>query len=91
MRIVLVAVAVMGVLSTGRCERSCAAHEVTYDGPAHPRLRHLYKKTAPPAEPVTTFPRAYPWGYFGARPSNQRVSHRGYYGEYYEWAYRRAY
>ena len=69
------------------------AHEVENNGPAHPRLKHFYRKpaTAAPPEAAVTFPRAYPWGYFGAQPTRRHVSHRGYYGEYYEWGYYRAY
>jgi hypothetical protein len=91
MRFVLAAAVLLSVISVGQLGRSCLAHEVTYNGPAHSVLKHVYKKPAPAAEPVTVFPRAYPWGYFGAQPTRQKVYHRGYYGDYYEWGYRRTY
>ena len=33
----------------------------------------------------------YSWGYFGARYRPGYVSHKGYYGDYTQWGYRRGY
>jgi len=33
----------------------------------------------------------YQWGYFGARYRPACVSHKGYYGDYTQWGYRRGY
>ena len=67
------------------------AHEVQYTGPA--KLLHKHKApVSEPAGPSTAgFRRAYAWGYFGAQPGRYKVYHRGYYGEYFEWGYRRSY
>jgi hypothetical protein len=41
-----------------------------------------------PAVDLGTVPR-YPWGYFGAKPEPYHVYHRGYYGDYFDWSFRR--
>ncbi|MBI3468625.1 MAG: hypothetical protein HY000_36955 [Planctomycetes bacterium] len=41
-----------------------------------------------PAVDLGTVPR-YPWGYFGAKPDPYHVYHRGYYGDYSDWSFRR--
>ncbi len=33
----------------------------------------------------------YNWGYFGARYHPASISHRGYYGDFTQWSYRRGY
>ena len=33
----------------------------------------------------------YNWGYFGAQYRPACVTHHGYYGDYYQWGYRRGY
>jgi hypothetical protein len=41
-----------------------------------------------PEVDLGTVPR-YPWGYFGAKPAPYHVYHRGYYGDYFDWSFRR--
>jgi hypothetical protein len=89
MRCAIAALIMIGLLTVGPASEACS-HEIIRSGPAHPTLhRHLHR--APPPTATASFPRAYPWGYFGAQPGRYRVSHRGHYGDYWEWGYRRAY
>jgi len=68
-----------------------SADEVRYTGPSRVLHKHAVVKAEPVGPSTADFPRAYPWGYFGAQPGRYKVYHRGYYGHYMEWGYRRAY
>jgi hypothetical protein len=62
--------------------------------PQHRAVRRQVVAAKQPVTPPTpevdlgTVPR-YPWGYFGAKPGPYHVYHRGYYGDYFDWSFRR--
>jgi len=61
--------------------------------PLHRARRQLAAAQQPVTAPTPqvdlgAIPR-YPWGYFGAKPAPYQVYHRGYYGDYVDWSFRR--
>jgi hypothetical protein len=95
--VAIVVVTMLSVVGPARAEHPTSPHGVRSGG-VLAESYHYHRRV--PYAPLAEAPRyaygfpvsTYRWGWFGARHYYPRTtSHRGFYGDYWQWAYRRGY